>query len=258
MICVPRPPGRPLRLRGRPSLCHAPSAVRARCSRRRQSCSRSASPRPHPRRRATCRISSSPAPATSSAATSTTTPSPATTTSGGATGRRSPSRSPSTSPAHLQPGRRRPRALRLPERNGGLDARSRSRPACSATTARRVPPRPRGRLVPQDRREPLVDERVQPLALHGPAALRARPATPLARRPVGCRDRMGHVLGHVPEPGDPSLFCSNDPSAPSLPTGIASGQGKVTQDGAPDDQRIAIPADSRGSFPDGAYQSSRS
>ena len=54
--------------------------------------------------------------------------------------------------------------------------------------------------------------------------------------------------------GDPSLFCSNDPAAPSLPTGIASGQGKVTQDGAPDDQRIAIPADSRGSFPDGAYQ----
>jgi hypothetical protein len=54
--------------------------------------------------------------------------------------------------------------------------------------------------------------------------------------------------------GDPSLFCSTDPSAPSLATGIASGQGKVTQDGAPDDQRIAIPADARGSFPDGAYQ----
>ena len=51
------------------------------------------------------------------------------------------------------------------------------------------------------RREPLVDQRVQPLALHGPAALRARPAAAVARRPVGCRDRMGHLLGHVPEPG---------------------------------------------------------
>jgi hypothetical protein len=54
--------------------------------------------------------------------------------------------------------------------------------------------------------------------------------------------------------GDPSLFCSNDPAAASLPTGISSGQGKITQDGAPDDQRIAIPAESRGAFPDGAYQ----
>ncbi len=54
--------------------------------------------------------------------------------------------------------------------------------------------------------------------------------------------------------GDPSLYCSNDPAAPSLATGIASGQGKITQDGAPDDQRIAIPADARTSFPDGAYQ----
>jgi hypothetical protein len=54
--------------------------------------------------------------------------------------------------------------------------------------------------------------------------------------------------------GDPSLFCSNDPAAGSLTVGIGSGASKVTQDGAPDDQRIAIPADSRGSFPDGAYQ----
>jgi len=54
--------------------------------------------------------------------------------------------------------------------------------------------------------------------------------------------------------GDPSLFCEPGPGAPSVAVGIGSGAGKVTQDGAPDDQRIAIPAESRGAFPDGAYQ----
>jgi hypothetical protein len=54
--------------------------------------------------------------------------------------------------------------------------------------------------------------------------------------------------------GDPSLFCSNDAGAASLDVGIAPGATKVTQDGAPDDQRIAIPTDKRASFPDGAYQ----
>jgi hypothetical protein len=54
--------------------------------------------------------------------------------------------------------------------------------------------------------------------------------------------------------GDPSLFCETNPAAPSLVVGIGSGAGKIVQDGAPDDQRIAIPADARGSFPDGAYQ----
>jgi hypothetical protein len=54
--------------------------------------------------------------------------------------------------------------------------------------------------------------------------------------------------------GDPSLFCETNPAAAGLAVGIAPGAGKVTQDGAPDDQRIAIPADARGSFPDGAYQ----
>jgi hypothetical protein len=54
--------------------------------------------------------------------------------------------------------------------------------------------------------------------------------------------------------GDPSLYCTSDAGAGSIVTGIAASATKVTQDGAPDDQRIAIPADSRGAFPDGAYQ----
>jgi hypothetical protein len=54
--------------------------------------------------------------------------------------------------------------------------------------------------------------------------------------------------------GDPSLYCTTSPSAPSIVVGLSSGGGKVVQDGAPDDQRIAIPADYRGAFPDGAYQ----
>jgi hypothetical protein len=54
--------------------------------------------------------------------------------------------------------------------------------------------------------------------------------------------------------GDPSLFCTTNPAAPANVVGLAPGTGKVVQDGAPDDQRIAIPADQRGAFPDGAYQ----
>jgi hypothetical protein len=54
--------------------------------------------------------------------------------------------------------------------------------------------------------------------------------------------------------GDPSMYCSADPNVGATAIGVASGGTKVVQDGAPDQQRIAIPADARTSFPDGAYQ----
>ena len=54
--------------------------------------------------------------------------------------------------------------------------------------------------------------------------------------------------------GDPSMFCTADPAASALSVGIGSGATKVAQDGAPDAERIAIPAESRSSFPDGAYE----
>jgi hypothetical protein len=55
--------------------------------------------------------------------------------------------------------------------------------------------------------------------------------------------------------GGLSLSCTPLSASPStLAVGVATGQGKNTQDGAPDDQRIAIPSDYRASFPDGVYQ----
>jgi hypothetical protein len=81
------------------------------------------------------------------------------------------------------------------------------------------------------------------------------PLPPSIGGPAGAATAWDTYWGTCMNLGDPSLYCTSaGVNPPFTGVGIAAGQGKVTQDGAPDDQRIAIPADARASFPDGAYQ----
>jgi hypothetical protein len=54
--------------------------------------------------------------------------------------------------------------------------------------------------------------------------------------------------------GDPMMDCNQDASLAALQVGIAPAQTKITQEGAPDAETIAIPGEARASFPDGKYQ----
>ena len=121
-----------------------------------------------------------------------------------------------------------------------------------------------GRLVPLRDGEPQRADRdagrlrVQPLAPHGPPALRARPAADLARRPGRGVHRVGHDLGHVPQRRRPDdgLRSGRGRRPRRLPPQSRRGAAKTTQElnPAPDAERIAIPAEARAAFPDGAYQ----
>ena len=86
------------------------------------------------------------------------------------------------------------------------------------------------------------------LALSGPGPLHA--SCRCLRRWAGnsaARDRMGHVLGHLSRPRRPlAVTCSNDPLRPSLPTQRRVGPGQGPRRTAPpDDPAHRDPTDFR-------------
>jgi hypothetical protein len=54
--------------------------------------------------------------------------------------------------------------------------------------------------------------------------------------------------------GGAMMDCEQNIGAPAIATGIAPATTKLTQEGAPDAETIAIPGDARAQFPDGRYQ----
>jgi len=74
--------------------------------------------------------------------------------------------------------------------------------------------------------------------------------------PAGAYTAWDTTWGTCLSDSDPSMDCTQDPGAATLSTSIPAGSAKTTQElnPAPDAERIAIPADARGAFPDGAYQ----
>ena len=198
------------------------------------------------------------APANSPAATSTTTRSAATTTSAG-----------------LRDVRPEPLAIRLQStlHNTGAGAlglcgysAGKRLDACvpddrRRRDVRRCGTRERGeRLVPLRDRQPQLGRRVQPLARDGRATLRARPAARGAGRP-GRRspDVLGHRLGHVPERQRVDGLRRRARPRSRATVAVAPGATKITQEGAPDQALIAIPAPARApSCPTAATRSSPS
>jgi hypothetical protein len=74
--------------------------------------------------------------------------------------------------------------------------------------------------------------------------------------PSGAPTAWDNQWGTCLSNGGLTMDCEQSPTAATLSTAIGAGAAKTTQElnPAPDAERIAIPADARGAFPDGAYQ----
>ncbi len=142
-------------------------------------------------------------------------------------------------------------------RNGGwMQAYEVAAAACPATAGRCGDP---GRLVPLRHRQPqqshrdAAGARVQPLASHGPPALRARPAADVARRTRPAPTPHGTRPGaRASATADPSMDCdARRRLRPRSRPASRPAPAKTTQEQnpAPDAERIAIPDGCDGGVP---------